>query len=192
MQSNAKHFLATVEEQLSHRMRDREVELERVNRRNMELEQRLKQIGMETHIWQSKAKSYEAMVAMLRANLQQALINQSREHIHIEGYGDNEAEDAISTHVDDSDGAQKTRALMVAMKETGSLPLVDMKRYCKKCMAMEACICAYVVIAKVMSRSAQSVIHKEVLVLRSIYRDRFSFKRKIDELLNEWRWRILV
>ena len=140
MQSNAKHFLATVEEQLSHRMRDREVELERVNRRNMELEQRLKQIGMETHIWQSKAKSYEAMVAMLRANLQQALINQSREHIHIEGYGDNEAEDAISTHVDDSDGAQKTRAMMVAMKETSSLSLVDMKRYCKKCMAMEACI----------------------------------------------------
>jgi E3 ubiquitin-protein ligase BOI-like protein len=132
-----------VEEQLSLRIRDRELELERVNRRNLELEQRLKQMGMETHVWQSKAKSYEAMVAMLRANLNQALINQSKEqHVRIEGYGDNEADDALSAHVDESDGAKKSRAMMLAMKETTSSapPSADAKRYCRKCMAMEACI----------------------------------------------------
>ena len=139
MQMHSKVFLATVEEQVSYLLRDREMELEKVTQRNLELEQRIKQIGLETHIWQNKAKSFEAMVAMLRANLQQALISQSREQIPVEGHGNNDADDAASEHIDGSDEAQQMRASIIMGRKTMS-PLVEVKRSCRSCRAMEASV----------------------------------------------------
>jgi E3 ubiquitin-protein ligase BOI-like protein len=136
---HSKVFLATVEEQVSLLLRGREIELENVTQRNLELEQRIKQIGLETQIWQSKAKSFEAMVAMLRANLQQALLAQSKEQNPIEGHGDNDADDAASEHIDGSDEAQKTRAAVALGRKTGS-HLTKPNRACRSCRVVEACV----------------------------------------------------
>lgn len=91
-------LLNVIEEGLSRSLRDKDLEMEKVNRRNMELEERVKQLKLEAHLWQSKARNHEAMVATLKSNLQQAVV-QSKEQ-NREGCGDNEADDAESAHVD--------------------------------------------------------------------------------------------
>lgn len=137
---HSKALLSTVEEEASRRLRDRAIELERVSRRNVELEERIKQLSLETHVWQSKAKSYEAMVAVLRANLQQALVHhQSREQSKVEGCGDSEADDAASVHIDDNVEAQQTRALIMMARKASAAGEV-MVRACKRCRAKEVSV----------------------------------------------------
>lgn len=91
-------LLSVIEEGLSGRLRDKDLEIEKLNRRNMELEERVKQLKLEAHVWQSKARNHEVMVATLKSNLQQAVV-QSKEQTR-EGCGDNGADDAESTHLD--------------------------------------------------------------------------------------------
>jgi E3 ubiquitin-protein ligase BOI-like protein len=91
-------LLNVIEEGISRSLRDKDLEMEKVNRRNMELEERVKQLKLEAHLWQSKARNHEAMVATLKSNLQQAVV-QSKEK-NREGCGDNEADDVESAHVD--------------------------------------------------------------------------------------------
>ncbi|KAJ7542726.1 hypothetical protein O6H91_09G009500 [Diphasiastrum complanatum] len=98
-QRHSKALLATIEEGIAKRLRDKENEVEKVNRRNKELEERVKQLTIEAHLWQKQAKNNEAMVTTLRNNLQQA-VALSREHSR-EGCGDSEADDAASSHYDD-------------------------------------------------------------------------------------------
>ena len=69
-QRHSKALFATLEEEVTRRIRERDEELERVSKRALDLEERVKHLSMETHSWQSKAKSYESMVTVLRANLQ--------------------------------------------------------------------------------------------------------------------------
>eukprot|EP01018_Ginkgo_biloba_P032506 Gb_20681 [translate_table: standard] len=97
-QMHLRSLLAVIEEGVSRRLREKDLEMEKVNRRNMELEERVKQLKLEAHVWQSKARNHEAMVVTLRNNLQQA-VAQSREQSK-EGCGDSEAADAESAHLD--------------------------------------------------------------------------------------------
>lgn len=137
-QLHSKALLATVEEEVSHRLRDRETELERVSRRNLELEERIKHLSLETHVWQSKAKNFEAMVAVLRANLQQALVHQSRGQNKAEGCGESDADDAASAHIDDKAEAQQSRAMMMMARKAAAAG--EVTRACKMCRAKEVSI----------------------------------------------------
>ncbi|XP_052150859.1 probable BOI-related E3 ubiquitin-protein ligase 2 [Oryza glaberrima] len=65
--------VSTVERAAAGRLRAAEAELERARCRNMELEERLRQMTAEGQAWLSVAKSHEAVAAGLRATLDQLL-----------------------------------------------------------------------------------------------------------------------
>ena len=147
-QRHSKALFATLEEEVARRLRERDVELERVSKRALDLEERVKHLSIETHSWQSKAKSYESMVTVLRANLQHALIhNQNRveQTKLLEGCGDSEADDAVSVHIDNNVEAQQSRAMMMMKKKrrgasscTANSSSSCGTRYCRKCGLKEA------------------------------------------------------
>ncbi|KAI5083070.1 hypothetical protein GOP47_0002813 [Adiantum capillus-veneris] len=132
--AHSQTLLASVEDEISRRLRDKDAELGRVKRHNSELEDRIKRLSLETHVWQSKARSYESMVTVLRANLQQAILQQSREQSKLEGCGDSDADDAASAHIDENPDAQKTRAMVMRERK------VELSRACKRCRAKEVTV----------------------------------------------------
>jgi len=99
-------LIAAVEEGVSRRLREKDLEVEKIRRQNSELAEHVKQVSLEAHHWQNKAKTYEAMATALRSNLQQAqqAVAFSREQSK-EGCGDSEADDAASSHHGDMDDA---------------------------------------------------------------------------------------
>ena len=147
-QLHSKALLASVEEEVARRLRERDAELERISKKAIELEEKAKHLTMETHVWQSKARSYESMVTVLRSKLQQALIvhNQSKEQSKIEGCGDSEADDAASVYIDNNAEAQQTRAMMMMKKgmmigdsnPVSSSSSSSAVRCCRKCRVKEA------------------------------------------------------
>ncbi|GAB2228598.1 hypothetical protein Droror1_Dr00022718 [Drosera rotundifolia] len=66
-------FLSTIEKVVSKKFREKDVELENVNRRNRELAKRIKQVATEAQTWHSRAKYNESVVNVLKTNLQQAI-----------------------------------------------------------------------------------------------------------------------
>ncbi|MCO5610459.1 hypothetical protein L7F22_064697 [Adiantum nelumboides] len=159
-QRQSKGLLAAVERGLSKRLREKEVEMERVVKRNKELEDTVKQLSMESQVWQSKAKNNEALVAILRSNLQQAVLaqHQNREQqSRLEGCGDSEVDDAASLYIDDNPHAQQMRAMAGLrktqfltpssgiMKSTHQSSImydneVTVMRACRTCKAKEASV----------------------------------------------------
>ncbi|CAN6470469.1 unnamed protein product [Victoria cruziana] len=82
-------LLSFLEQQIVKKLREKDMELENARARNAELEEKVKQMGLENQIWQSVARNNEAIVANLKSSLERVLLQsmgQSRE-----GYGDNEA-----------------------------------------------------------------------------------------------------
>lgn len=88
-------FLATLEKGINKKLREKELELENMNRKNKELMDRIKQVATEAHNWHNRAKYNESMVAVLKTNLQQA-ISQGIDQGGKEGFGDSEVDDAAS------------------------------------------------------------------------------------------------
>ncbi|KAE8023485.1 hypothetical protein FH972_009175 [Carpinus fangiana] len=87
-------FLAAIEKGVSKKLREKDLEIENMNRKNRELVERIKQVATEAQNWHYKAKYNESVVNLLKSNLQQA-ISQGAE-LGKEGYGDSEVDDAAS------------------------------------------------------------------------------------------------
>ncbi|TYH41964.1 hypothetical protein ES332_D11G030400v1 [Gossypium tomentosum] len=68
-------LLEAAEESVARRFREKEAEVEKAKRRNVELEARAAQLGAEVQVWQAKAKAQEVTAASLQAQLQQAIMN---------------------------------------------------------------------------------------------------------------------
>lgn len=129
-----KSLFGLVEEAVSKKLREKEAEAERISRRNLELEDRLKQLNMETHAWQNKAKCNEAMVSALRINLQQAEA-QSKELISREGCGDSEAiDDAASSHGGDHQHGDYHTRMLQENKE------LKEQKSCRVCRSNDICM----------------------------------------------------
>ncbi|GAB4839769.1 hypothetical protein Ancab_020479 [Ancistrocladus abbreviatus] len=87
-------FLSTVEKSVTNKLREKELELENMNRKNRELVDRIKQVATEAQSWHYKARYNESVVNVLKTNLQQAIsqgVDQGKE-----GFGDSEVDDAAS------------------------------------------------------------------------------------------------
>ncbi|XP_048322465.1 E3 ubiquitin-protein ligase BOI isoform X1 [Ziziphus jujuba] len=87
-------FLAAIEKGVSKKLRDKDIELENMSRKNRELVERIKQMAMEAQNWHYRAKYNESVVNVLKTNLQQA-ISQGADQGK-EGFGDSEVDDAAS------------------------------------------------------------------------------------------------
>lgn len=85
--------LSVVEEKVLQKLREKEAEVESINKKNMELEKRMNQLDLEARIWQHQASNNEHMIAALKDNLDQ-VIAQSRDSK--EGCGDSEIDDTAS------------------------------------------------------------------------------------------------
>ncbi|KAM3706345.1 hypothetical protein ACB098_03G145400 [Castanea mollissima] len=87
-------FLATVEKGVSKKLREKEIEIDNMNRKNKELVEKIKQVAIEAQNWHYRAKYNESIVNVLKSNLQQA-ISQGAEQGK-EGFGDSEVDDTAS------------------------------------------------------------------------------------------------
>ncbi|CAM6098086.1 unnamed protein product [Calypogeia fissa] len=125
-------LIASIEEGVSRRLREKDVEIEKAKRRNLELEERVNQATMEAQIWQTRLKNSEATVSALRSNLQQAQQAVALSRESKEGCGDSEADDAASSHHDDSADAHAR-----AFRENKEL---KEQRTCRVCRCNEVSI----------------------------------------------------
>ncbi|XP_039011786.1 BOI-related E3 ubiquitin-protein ligase 1-like [Hibiscus syriacus] len=66
-------LLEAAEESAVRSLREKEAEVEKAKRRNVELETRAVQLSLEAQVWQKKARTQEATAASLQAQLQQAI-----------------------------------------------------------------------------------------------------------------------
>ncbi|CAA6659424.1 unnamed protein product [Spirodela intermedia] len=93
VQSKHLETLTSVEDRILRRLREKEVEVDSINRKNRELEEQMKQLTVEVGNWQSRAKYNENMISTLKFHLQQ-VVGQSRDSK--EGCGDSEVDDTAS------------------------------------------------------------------------------------------------
>nr|XP_043624109.1 BOI-related E3 ubiquitin-protein ligase 1-like [Erigeron canadensis] len=90
-------FLASIGKGIDKKIREKELEIETINRKNTELVERIKQVANEAQNWHYRAKYNESVVNMLRTNLQQALAQGNDQQLK-EGFGDTDLEnDAVSS-----------------------------------------------------------------------------------------------
>ncbi|XP_076928322.1 BOI-related E3 ubiquitin-protein ligase 1-like [Bidens hawaiensis] len=100
---NQKHtalLINRLETEVRNKLNEKDVEIVTMNRRNMELELKIKQVSMEAQAWHYRAKYNESLVNALKNNLQQVM---TAKHVEQqEGYGDSEVDDVASfTNVND-------------------------------------------------------------------------------------------
>ncbi|GLT58924.1 hypothetical protein SLA2020_317790 [Shorea laevis] len=93
VQANQLQTISFVEEKVLQKLREKEAEVESINKKNMELEERMEQLTMETSDWQQRTRYNENMITCLKFNLQQVHA-QSRDSK--EGCGDSEVDDTAS------------------------------------------------------------------------------------------------
>lgn len=87
-------LLTSIEKGISAKLKEKDVEIENMNRKSRELAERIKQVTVEAQSWHYRAKYNETVVHALRNNLQQA-ISQGAEQGK-EGFGDSEVDDDAS------------------------------------------------------------------------------------------------
>lgn len=93
VQATQLQTLSLVEEKVLQKLREKEAEMESINRKNEELEERMEQLTVEAGAWQQRARYNENMISALKVNLQQVYA-QSRDSK--EGCGDSEVDDTAS------------------------------------------------------------------------------------------------
>ena len=102
--------------------------MECINKKNIELEQRMEQLSVEAGAWQQRARYNENMITALKFNLQQVYA-QSRDSK--EGCGDSEVEDTAS--------CCNGRSLDFQLLRGNSNDMKDLM-YCKACRVNEVCM----------------------------------------------------
>ncbi|XP_042403585.1 probable BOI-related E3 ubiquitin-protein ligase 2 [Zingiber officinale] len=85
--------LASLEEKIRRKVREKESEMDGINKRNAELEEQLKQLALEASTWQQRAKYNESLINSLKYNLEQLYAQRKDTK---EGCGDSEVDDAAS------------------------------------------------------------------------------------------------
>ncbi|KAG4382428.1 hypothetical protein AAZX31_14G081200 [Glycine max] len=93
VQATQLQSVSLIEDKVLQKLREKEAEVESINKRNMELEDRMEQLTVEAGTWQQRARYNENMISALKFNLQQAYV-QSRDSK--EGCGDSEVDDTAS------------------------------------------------------------------------------------------------
>ncbi|XP_044510023.1 probable BOI-related E3 ubiquitin-protein ligase 2 [Mangifera indica] len=93
VQASQLQTISFVEEKVIQKLREKEAEVDNVNKRNMELEERMEHLAGQVGAWQQRARYNESMVNALKLNLQHVYA-QSRDSK--EGCGDSEVDDTAS------------------------------------------------------------------------------------------------
>lgn len=139
-------FLTAVERGAGRKLHEKELEIENINNKNKELEDRIKQASMEVQSWHYRAKYNESVINVLKNNLKQAMALGA---IHgKEGCGDSEVDDAASNtnmnqiYVDGSGNSSPTMKEMncrACKVQEVSVLLLPCRHLCL-CKDCEGCI----------------------------------------------------
>lgn len=122
-------FLSAIEKGVDRKLREKELEIENMNRKNKELMERIKQVAMEVQSWHYRAKYNESVVNVLKSNLQHVM-SQGAMHGK-EGCGDSEVDDAASgTNVDH----------LRIVGGSGNLVFTEKQLNCRACKVKEVCV----------------------------------------------------
>ncbi|KAI0524642.1 hypothetical protein KFK09_004019 [Dendrobium nobile] len=129
-QRHAASFINIIDQELSRKLRAKDLEIELMNRKNHELADQIRQAAAEAQTWQQRAQYNESIVHALRSSLQQtiaqgaaaaaAAANQGRE-----GCGESEVDDAASSFYPNSFKDGRKHTLTIA---------------CKGCKGRESCM----------------------------------------------------
>lgn len=87
-------LLSSIEQGISSKLHEKELQMQNINRKNKDLVERIKQVSMEVHSWHCRTKYNESVVNVLKSNLEQVMA-QGAMHGK-EGYGDSEVDTAAS------------------------------------------------------------------------------------------------
>ncbi|OWM90499.1 E3 ubiquitin-protein ligase BOI-like isoform X1 [Punica granatum] len=87
-------LLSAIEKGVGKKLHEKDLEIENMNRKNKELEERVKQVTMEVQSWHYRAKYNESVINVLKNNLQQVAAQGAMNSK--EGCGDSEVDDAAS------------------------------------------------------------------------------------------------
>ncbi|KAL3505159.1 hypothetical protein ACH5RR_035000 [Cinchona calisaya] len=93
VQTNQLQTISYVGEKVLEKLREKDAEVQDINKKNIELELRMEQLALEANAWQQRAEYNENMVKTLTLNIQQVFA-QSRDSK--EGCGDSEVDDTAS------------------------------------------------------------------------------------------------
>lgn len=93
VQATQLQSISIIEDRILQKLHEKEAEVESINKRNIELEERMEQLTVEADAWHQRAIYNENMIAALKFNIQQVYA-QSRDSK--EGCGDSEVDDTAS------------------------------------------------------------------------------------------------
>lgn len=128
-QQHTRALLELIDQCVLSRVRERLVEIEKVRQRNVELEDCVKKLSLESQVWMNVAHSHEALVTSLRSNLEQ-VVAQSKEQSKGR-FGESDAEDAEScVHGESADTGDALHTQTA--KEIKDLKEHRNCRFCKK------------------------------------------------------------
>ncbi|KAL1207587.1 putative BOI-related E3 ubiquitin-protein ligase 3 [Cardamine amara subsp. amara] len=102
-------FVTALEKGVSKKLQEKDQEIERMNKKNRELVEKIKQVAGEAQNWHYKAKYNESVVNALKVNLQQVMshgnsnnaagvVADHHHHQVKEGFGDSEIDDEAASY----------------------------------------------------------------------------------------------
>ncbi|XP_072953037.1 probable BOI-related E3 ubiquitin-protein ligase 2 [Typha angustifolia] len=137
-------LLSAVEQKAVRRLKEKEAELENASKRNMELEEKVRQMSAENQIWFNVAKNNEAIVSSLRSSLEQVLQNNINSNNNggevrrSEGFGDSDDVGGFAAAA-----ADDAESCCFEGGEKGVAKVNEQLRYrrsCKVCNAKDVCV----------------------------------------------------
>ncbi|MCD9642738.1 hypothetical protein HAX54_029680 [Datura stramonium] len=120
-------LLNSLQKEVSKRLYEKDLEIDNLNRKNMELGERIRQITVEAQSWHYRAKYNESVVNALKSNIQQAMAHGSTQAK--EGCGDSEVNDAASS----------TNHHHLASGSQDQVPNIEQLK-CRACKSKEASV----------------------------------------------------
>ncbi|KAK4776371.1 hypothetical protein SAY86_005059 [Trapa natans] len=89
-------LMSEIEKGIGKKLQENDLEIENMNHKNKELEERIKQVMVEVQSWQNRAKYSEFVINVLKKNLQQVMAQGQGAVNGKEGCGDSEVDDSAS------------------------------------------------------------------------------------------------
>ncbi|CAI8587583.1 unnamed protein product [Vicia faba] len=134
-QKHMTSLVTSIEKGIGKKLKEKDVEIDNMNRKNKELVERIKQVVVDAQNWHYRAKYNESVVNVLRNNLQQAISHGAEQELK-EGFGDSELDDA-SSYMDPNNFLNISGAPMKSIYKSyqGTENL-----YCRACKEKEVCM----------------------------------------------------
>ncbi|PNY17214.1 baculoviral IAP repeat-containing protein 3, partial [Trifolium pratense] len=134
-QKHMTSLVTSIEKGIGKKLKEKDMEIENMNRKNKELAERIKQVAIEAQNWHYRAKYNESVVNALRNNLQQVISNGVEQGLK-EGFGDSEVDDAAS-YIDPNNFLSIPNAPMKSIyKSYQGMENLS----CRACKAKEVCM----------------------------------------------------